>query len=179
LRATLVHNVERNRAASAAPDRIANGDFEQLPVPRMSISMPMNRSTTAELFFAIAGSLLFLCLSVREVVHRGGAGTVPTIVSRTGLSPRSSEDSLLLLEDASRTIPHGAGVAFLNPQDRSKDWLHYAVAVGLMPQQNVLYPHAIDSDSSIQFLIVGAGPFDDPHFVSWRKLPQGAIFKRK
>ncbi len=154
------------------PD-VANGS------PPVSEAVPWWRSAAAEQSWVIAGSLLLFCLSVREVIHKGGVGTVSTIVSRTGLSPRSSEGSLLLLEYASRRIPRNAGVAFLNPHDRSKDWLHYAVAVGLMPQQNVLYPHAIDSDSSIQFLVVAAGPFEDPHFVLWRSLPQGMLFRRK
>ncbi|MEA2165636.1 MAG: hypothetical protein QOK37_3763 [Thermoanaerobaculia bacterium] len=138
----------------------------------------MRREYSVELVCAIAGSLLFLSLSIREVTHKG-AGFVPTIVSRTGLSPQSSESSLLLLEEASRAIPHDAGVVFLNPRDRSKDWIHYAVGVGLMPQQNVLYPHAIDSDPAIQFLVVGTDPFDDPHYAPWRTLTHGTIFRRK
>jgi hypothetical protein len=123
-------------------------------------------------------SLFFLYLSAREVIYKGPVVRGATIVSRTGLSPRSSEDSLLLLAEASRTIPKGAGVAFVNPLDRSKDWIHYAVAVGQMPQQVIVYFTEGASDPAIQFVITPV-EMDNPQYILWRKLPHGEVYRRK
>lgn len=140
------------------------------PVPRW-------QRVASELLSAVA-SLFFLYLSAREVIHKGPVVRAATIVSRTGLSPRSSEDSLLLLAEASRTIPRGAGVAFVNPRDRSKDWIHYAVAVGQMPQHVIVYFTDIASDPALQF-VTTPGEIDNSQYVLWRELPHGKIYRRK
>jgi hypothetical protein len=151
-------------------DNTDNARSPKRPAPRW-------KSVTSELLCAVA-SLFFLYLSAREVIHKGPFVRGATIVSRTGLSPRSSEDSLLLLAEASRTIPKGAGVAFVNPTDRSKDWLHYAVAVGQMPQHVIVYFTEGTSDPAIQFVITAA-EMDNSQYVLWRELPHGKVYRRQ
>jgi hypothetical protein len=151
-------------------DNTDNAQPPNRPAPRW-------KSVTSEVLCA-AASLFFLYLSAREVIHKGPVVRSATIVSRTGLSPRSSEDSLLLLAEASRTIPKGARVAFVNPSDRSKDWLHYAVAVGQMPQHVIVYFTEGTSDPAIEFVITQA-EMDNSQYVLWRELPHGKVYRRK
>jgi hypothetical protein len=153
--------------------RSANTDNAQPPNRRVQ----RWKNVTAELLCGVA-SILFLFLSAKEVIHKGPLVRTATIVSRTGLSPQSSEDSLLLLADASRTIPKGVAVAFVNPLDRSKDWLHYAVAVGQMPQHVIVYFTEGGPDPAIQFVITET-VLDSPQYVLWRKLPHGKVYRRK
>ncbi len=153
--------------------RSDNTDNVQLP----NRPAPRWKNITSELLGA-AASLLFLYLSAKEVIHKGPVVRSATIVSRTGLSPRSSENSLLLLAEASRTIPKGAAVAFVNPLDRSKDWLHYAVAVGQMPQHTIVYFTDGSSDPAIQFVITQAA-MDNSQYFQWGELPHGKVYQRK
>ena len=151
-------------------DNTDNAQPPNRPAPRW-------KSVISELLCAVA-SLFFLYLAAREVIHKGPVVRTATIVSRTGLSPRSSEDSLLLLAEASRTIPKGARVAFVNPSDRSKDWIHYAVAVGQMPQHVIVYFAEAGSDPAIQFLITPS-EMDNSQYVLWRELPHGKVYRRQ
>src|SRR5436305_1595861 len=87
---------------------------------------------------AFAASLVMLLLSARQMLLRGAPARAKTIASRTGLSPKSSENALLLLERARREIPAGATVVFLDDRKPGSATVNYAVAVGMLPKQRVL-----------------------------------------
>lgn len=87
---------------------------------------------------AMLAALFLLVLSGRAMIQRGGPGYAATIASRTGLSPRASENALLLLERARREIPAGSTVVFIDDQKRGSASVNYAVAVGVLPRQHVL-----------------------------------------
>ena len=87
---------------------------------------------------AILASLAMLALGVKEMIVRGAPARAKTIASRTGLSPRSSENALLLLERARRDLPKGVTVVFLDDQKPGNATVNYAVAVGQLPRQHVL-----------------------------------------
>src|SRR5262249_41266696 len=88
--------------------------------------------------FAIVASLLMLALSARQMLLRGAPARAKTIASRTGLSPKASEEALLLLERARREIPPGTTVVFFDDQKPGSASVYYAVAVGQLPLQRVL-----------------------------------------
>lgn len=87
---------------------------------------------------AVAASLVMLALSARQMLLRGAPARAKTIASRTGLSPQSSENALLLLARARRELPPGAIVVFYDDEKRGNATVHYAVATGQLPLQRVL-----------------------------------------
>ncbi len=121
---------------------------------------------------AWVSSLLFLVLLAREAVV--GHVTAPgrTVASRTGTSPRDSENALLLLQDAERTIPRGASVAFFKPARRSDDQLMYLIALGQLPHHRVVSP-----EGDPQYVIAFQSPFDDPHARLLRRFATGAVYE--
>jgi hypothetical protein len=92
---------------------------------------------------AIGAALLQLILTARAARLRGAPARARTIASRTGLSPKESEQALLLLEKARGELPAGARVVFINDRKPEKAGLNYAVAVGQLPAQRVLPADAI------------------------------------
>ena len=87
---------------------------------------------------ATGAALIMLALSIRAMLARGAPAAARTIASRTGLSPKESEQALLLLAAARRQIPAGAYVVFINDRKPEKAVVNYAVAVGQLPAQHVL-----------------------------------------
>jgi hypothetical protein len=87
---------------------------------------------------ALGAALLLLAMSAREMLRRGAPARARTIVSRTGFSPRQSEEALLLLAAARHQIPDGATVVFINDRKPDSEGVNYAVAVGQLPRQRVL-----------------------------------------
>src|SRR5258706_11874239 len=86
----------------------------------------------------IIAALVMLALSARQMLLRGAPARAKTIASRTGLSPKASENALLLLERARREIPAGATVVFLDDRKPGSATVNYAVAVGQLPKHRVL-----------------------------------------
>jgi hypothetical protein len=103
---------------------------------------------------ALAASLVMLALSARQMILRGAPAGAQTIASRTGLSPKSSENALLLLARARRELPPGATVVFFDDQKRGNATVHYAVAVGQLPLQRVL---PLERMGEAQYVIVQHG----------------------
>jgi len=122
---------------------------------------------------AWASSLLFLVLLAREAVVRRVTAPARTVASRTGTSPRDSENALLLLRDAERTIPRGASVSFFKPARRSDDQLMYLIALGQLPHHRVVFPESVP-----QYVIAFQTPFDDPHFHLVCRFDVGAVYVR-
>ncbi len=85
-----------------------------------------------------------LVFAARAMVQRGAPARARTIASRTGLSPRASENALLLLEKARREIPVGATVVFVDDRKPGSAAGNHAVAAGQLPRQRVLPADAID-----------------------------------
>jgi hypothetical protein len=72
------------------------------------------------------------------MLERGAPARAKTIASRTGLSPKASENALLLLARARREIPAGATVAFIDDRKPGSAAGNYAVAVGQLPRHRVV-----------------------------------------
>jgi hypothetical protein len=92
---------------------------------------------------AIAAALFLLTLAAHAARRRGAPARAKTIASRTGLSPRESEQALLLLKKAREELPAGAAVVFVNDRKPQNGVVNYAVAVGQLPAQRVLPAEAI------------------------------------
>ncbi len=87
---------------------------------------------------SLLASAVLLVLCGREMIVRGAPARAKTIASRTGLSPRGSENALLLLERARHELPDGATVVFLDDRKPGSAGVNFAVAVGQLPKQRVL-----------------------------------------
>src|SRR5258708_968416 len=98
-----------------------------------------------------------LAFAARAMLVRGAPARARTIASRTGLSPRSSENALLLLERARRELPRGATVVFLDDQKPGNASVNYAVAVGQLPRQHVLTADRIAEAEYVVVLHGGEG----------------------
>ncbi len=72
------------------------------------------------------------------MIVRGAPAYARTIVSRTGLSPKASENALLLLDQARQELPDGATVVFLDDRKPGSAGVNFAVAAGQLPKQRVL-----------------------------------------
>ena len=122
--------------------------------------------------FAFVASLFFLALIAREAVVRDVTGPGRTVASRTGSSPKSSEDALVLLREAEGVIPRGSSVAFIKPAKRADDSLMYLVACGQLPQQHVVY-----LQDGPRYVIAFQGAFDDPRARVVRGFEAGAVYE--
>ena len=140
--------------------------------PRPS-SLVAVRSDRLRIVVAIA-SVIFIALAAREAWVHGVPGRARTIVSRTGLAPKSSEEVMLLLAAADGLLPRGARVSFIDPAKRGNDWQFFAVATGQLPYHQVVLP-----TESPQFLIVQHGGPPDDTWQEIRRLPEGAIYARR
>ena len=98
-----------------------------------------------------------LGLSVRAMVTRGAPARAKTIASRTGFSPRASENALLLLDRARREIPIGATVVVLDDRKPGSAAANPAVAAGQLPRQRVLPAEAINQADYVILLHGGEG----------------------
>ena len=96
-----------------------------------------------------------LGLAGRVMVQRGAPARARTIASRTGFSPRASENALLLLEEAGREIPAGATVVFLDDHKPESAAGNHAVAAGQLPRQRVLPAGAVN-DADYVILLHGS-----------------------
>jgi hypothetical protein len=122
---------------------------------------------------ALIGALVMAGFSAREVVRRG-VGPAKTIVSRTGLSPRNSEEALLLLEHARGVLPRCARVVFLDAQKKGNWGVAYGVAIGQLAQQSVLTYEELDH---AEYFVVLHGAADPP-FVLVRQFEEGGVYRR-
>ena len=121
---------------------------------------------------AWVSSLFFLVLIGRETVSRHVTGPARTVASRTGTSPRDSENALLLLHEAESVIPPGSSVAFLKPARRSDDQLMYLIALGQLPHHRV-----VDPQFSPRYLIAFQAPFDDSRVRLVRQFDAGFVYE--
>ena len=121
---------------------------------------------------ASVSSLLFLVLIAREAVERHVTGPARTVASRTGTSPRDSENALLLLREAEGVIPRGSSVAFFKPARRSDDGLMYLIALGQLPHHRVVSPEGLP-----QYVIAFQTPFDDPNVRLLRRFETGTVYE--
>lgn len=138
----------------------------------------MNRLTLARAF-ALLGSVAFLALSARELIVRGGPGRARTIASRTGLSPRQSENALLALARAGELLPRDVSVVFVNPAHRDRDVVFYHVALGQLPRQRVVTAVALTGSAPPDFVVTLDAPFDDPRYANAWPIPSGTIYRRR
>ena len=125
------------------------------------------------------GSILFLALAALQLQQRGGIGPARTIVSRTGYSPRTSEEALALLEAAAALLPPGSRVAFIDTAKRGSDWLYFAVATGQLPRQQVILPESLSGEGAPEFIIVLHGGFVAGQYRETWRSAQGTIYARR
>jgi hypothetical protein len=124
----------------------------------------------------VLSSLFFCTVDLRELSLRGGPARARTIVSRTGFSPRDSEDAILLLQEAAARIPQNAEVRVLRPDSPESNGVLYAVAVGQMPDQVVLSP---DSPERPRYLVVFHGTQQGGGFTEVWRGAEGTILRRQ
>lgn len=125
---------------------------------------------TAQRGIALAGALVMLGFSARQLVWRG-IGPAKTIASRSGLSPRDSEAALLLLARAREVLPRGARVVFADARRPGGRGVAQSVAVGQLPRQDVL-PYE-ELDRADYFLLLNGQPDEQ-----WVAVEPG-VYKRR
>ena len=121
----------------------------------------------------IAASLFFIALAIRERVRVGRPLVARTIASNSGTNHKSSEETLLLYEYASKTIPPHATVAVFKPQNRADDQQVNRVANGQLPFHAV-----VPAGDTADFAIALGAPLDDARYERVYESPAGSIWRR-
>ena len=96
-----------------------------------------------------------------------------TISSNSSNNPKSAEDTLLLYEHASKTIPRGATITVFKPNNRADDKQVLRVSHGQLPFHRV-----VPQDASSDFIITLGGTLDDARYEPMYESPAGTIWKR-
>jgi len=122
---------------------------------------------------AILFSVAFLVIAAREHLAHGGPMLARTISSRSSNNPKGAEETLLLYEHASKTIPRGATITVFKPNNRADDKQVLRVSHGQLPFHRV-----VPQDTSPDFIITLGGKLDDTRYERMYESPAGAIWKR-
>ncbi|HKR66128.1 MAG TPA: hypothetical protein VJZ00_20525 [Thermoanaerobaculia bacterium] len=121
----------------------------------------------------LASALLFLGLAVRERIAIGGPLIARTIASNSSNNKKGAEETLLLYEHASKTIPPQATVAVFKPQNRADDQQVNRVANGQLPLHRI-----VPADEAADFIITLGAPLDDARYERVYDSPAGSIWRR-
>jgi hypothetical protein len=128
---------------------------------------------------ALAFSLFFLTLGLRDHFRRGAPARARTVMARSGHSPARAEASLLLLQHASRTLPPHATVTLINPANRERDLIMVLLAHGHLPRQRSLPPWSLDGAGELpQFVIAVDAPLQDARYHLVHETAAGGIWRR-
>ena len=123
-------------------------------------------------------SLVFVIVAAREHVAGGGPALGRTIASRSSNSPKAAEDTLLLYEHATKSLPRGASITVLKPDHRADDKQMLRIAHGQLPYHRVVPQSTLESASAPDFVITLNGPLADPRYELMHASPVGAIWRR-
>jgi hypothetical protein len=121
----------------------------------------------------LASALLFLSLAIRARIAVPGPFIARTIGSNSSSNPRSSEETFLLYEYASKTIPPNASVAAFKPAFRDDDKQVNRVANGQLPFHNV-----VPADTAADYIIALGAPLEDARYERIHESPVGSIWRR-
>lgn len=102
----------------------------------------------------------------------------PTILSRTGATPRTSEAAILFIDAIGRQLPAGATVAFLRPgyegfQDVENA---YMAAAGRLPNFRVV-PSSVRAASPPEYLASFETPAQDDRYRLVSQPPGGFLYR--
>lgn len=128
----------------------------------------------------IAGlfSVLYLLIAAREHFAGGGPALGRTIASRSSTSPRSAEETLLLYAEASKTLPRGASITVLKPNNRGEDKQVMRVSLGQLPYHRVVPQSTLETNDAPDFVITLGAPLSDTRYQLVTANGAGAIWKR-
>lgn len=118
-------------------------------------------------------ALLYTGIAAREHFARGGPGVARTIASGSSTSPKSAEDTLLLLEYATKHIPRGASVTVFKPHSRGEDKQVLRFSHGQLP-----YHRVVPQTESPDFIITLGSPLADGRYELMHRGAAGDIWKR-
>jgi hypothetical protein len=118
-------------------------------------------------------ALLFTGIAAREHFARGGPGLARTIASNSSNSPKSAEETLLLLEEATRVLPRGAEITVFKPQNRADDMQVLRFSHGQLP-----YHRVVPQSQSPDFIITLGAPLEDPRYEPVASNGAGTIWRR-
>ena len=121
----------------------------------------------------LTSALLFLALAIRERIAIGDVFIARTIASNSSNNKKSAEETLLLYQHASKTIPQHATVAVLKPNNRGDDQQVNRVSNGQLPFHVV-----VPADSGADFIVALGAPLDDPRYERVYESPAGSIWRR-
>lgn len=123
-------------------------------------------------------SLACLAIAAREHFASGGPALGRTIASRSSTSPKSAEDTLLLYEAASKTLPRGASVVAFKPNNRGDDQQVERWSLGQLPYHRVVPPSTLEGDHAPDFVITLGAPLADARYELVTANSAGAVWKR-
>jgi hypothetical protein len=123
-------------------------------------------------------SLAYLAIAGREHFAGGGPALGRTIASRSSTSPKNAEDTLLLYEVASKTLPRGASITAFKPNNRGDDKQVLRWSLGQLPYHRVVPQSTLDGRSAPDFVITLGAPISDARYELVTANAAGAIWKR-
>jgi hypothetical protein len=126
----------------------------------------------------IVFSLVYVIIAAREHVASGGPAIGRTIASRSSTSPKSAEETLLLYQHATQTLPRGASITVFKPANRADDKQMLRIAHGQLPYHRVVPQAALETPHAPDFVITLGGPLADPRYELMHASPVGAIWRR-
>jgi len=118
-------------------------------------------------------ALLFTGIGIREHFARGGPGLARTIASNSSNSPKSAEETLLLFEEATRSVPRGATITVFKPHNRADDQQVLRFSHGQLPWHRV-----VPQSESPDFIITLGAPLNDSRYEPMASNGAGTIWRR-
>lgn len=138
--------------------------------------MPRNDAKLRAVFarvLLLASALLFLSLGIRARLAVPGPFLARTIGSNVSNNPKSSEETFLLYEHASKTIPPHATIAVLKPKNRNDDQQVNRVSHGQLPFHDV-----VPADTPADYVLALGAPLEDARYERVYESPAGSIWRR-
>jgi hypothetical protein len=117
--------------------------------------------------------VLFTAIAAREHFARGGPQRARTIASHSSNSPKSAEDTLLLFEEATRSVPRGATITVFKPNNRADDQQVLRFSHGQLP-----YHRVVPQSESPDFIVTLGAPLNDPRYEPLSSNDAGTIWRR-
>jgi hypothetical protein len=126
---------------------------------------------------AVAASVVFLVVSVRELRRRGGPVRARTLVSHSGFASADSEAAIVLAQRARKVIPRGSLVTTIDGRPNGNDGLVGTVAQGQMPRHRIVTERR--DALSAEYVVALRDHFDDSRYeVVWSGA-EGTILRRR
>ena len=101
-----------------------------------------------------------------------------TFASNSTNDPARAEREVLLYQHVSTTVPRGATITVLRPNNRGFDENMSRVAHGQLPFQRVVPQATLATNDAPDFVLTFGSPLEDARYELQYESPAGALWKR-